>query len=258
MILGLLLTVPAFNDTQAQESRVLTLDKITQISDYALVLEFSEPIAINLFQSSRGPWCAIRIVDGSDTLQFTGGAWEVGQELQFGGSIEYADSKHDKLIFTLQSGHLGVETINDITAFKGELAAFRAGNSVKFCMEEVPFVIDAPAGDLLVENVTTQDGEVQLLATKHGGWDGVVMAWTVDYDYDIDLSATESIIAVTKYEGDILALGTGSIDGNKGGETVVKNDPLVIALWLGGSVILALAAFFVLKAILGRKAGRTS
>lgn len=95
----------------AQEERVLTLKRAVQVNDTQIVLEFSEPIAINLHQSNRGPYCPVRLVNSSGgTTRFNNEKHllhpQYNTHLQWIGSLQFLDSKHDRLIWTLTSSTL--------------------------------------------------------------------------------------------------------------------------------------------------------
>ena len=61
----LVVLVLACLPVSAQQERVLTLKRAVQVNDTQIVLEFSEPIAINLHQQNRGPYCPIRLISSS-------------------------------------------------------------------------------------------------------------------------------------------------------------------------------------------------
>jgi hypothetical protein len=82
----------------------LTLNRAVAINDNQIVLEFSEPIAVNLNGSNRGPWCALRLVGENDTLAWSGGAENAGTALQFPGTMMFLDSKHDRIIWSMTPG----------------------------------------------------------------------------------------------------------------------------------------------------------
>ena len=170
----------------AAEDSAVTLERVVQINDYQLVLEFSQPIAFNYYSLSNGPFWAIRITDASYKLQKSGNT-----NLQWPGVLTYADAYHDRLLFTLSSSRLGIDTITGIMNFEGQLSAFK-GSLVTFCFEEVPGG-QSQGNDGFVGNVYDSIGMVQLAANRKGTVDGLYVPIEKDFSYSIDFSATEGI-----------------------------------------------------------------
>lgn len=63
------------------------------------MIEFSEPVKINYYGVSSGPYYAVRMTDSSWALQKS----EENQYLQWTGTVTYADNIHDRLLFTITS-----------------------------------------------------------------------------------------------------------------------------------------------------------
>lgn len=235
------------------EDRILTLERAVQIDDYHIVLEFSEPIAINLHGSNRGPHCSIRVVGDNYTLKWTGQT-NYSTALQFNGALEYVDDKHDRLLFSLTSRTFGIAKISEITGFEGELAPY-SDYTTAMCLEEVPFETDTLVNNGHLDNITTADGEVYLWSNRPGGWDGCYADIVIDYSYDIDLTKTESIENAIKHDQPVFALGAAREPAPEP-ITVVKNDPLVFALWIAGGAVAAAVLVTVGIIIRKRKAVR--
>ena len=246
LVLGLfVLAVPSGQTAQA--ARVLTFDRAIQINDYQVVLEFSEPIAINLKQQNTGPYCAIRLVTNEKNEL---GKTKEGTILQWKGTIEYADATRDRLVWTLADNRLGVATVNDIVNYRGNLAAY-SEYPVKFCVEEIPFDKTVPAATGLLDNVTTVDGEVHLAANRPIGYDGAYCPLETDYNYPLDLTKTQSLI-------DRVVKATMSVNTtveNAPVEEVIVDttpEPLVSALIIGGGAVVA-AILVVIGAVIAKK-----
>lgn len=236
--------------------RLLTFDRAIQVDDYHIVLEFSEPIAINLKGMNRGPHCSIRIVGSNYSLQWKG-AVTYGTALQWQGSLEYLDSKHDRLVYTLTATTLGVTCIADITNFRGELAKY-SKFSAAFCLEEVPFETEELINNGLLDNITTADGEEYLWSNRPGGWDGSYQPIEIDYSYPADFSKTESVERIPERTESAIALGTGVAQEDEPvveTVTVVKNDPVVFCLLIGGGLVVGALIAIVLILILRKRKG---
>lgn len=227
-------------------ARILTMDKATQINDYQIVLEFSEPIAINLKQQNAGPYCAVRMVVNQKNQYAT---TEEGTVLQWKGSIEYADANKDKLLWTLADNRLGVTTVSDIINYRGQLAKY-SDYAVRFCVEEMPFDTTIPAATGLLDNVTTLDGEVHLSANRPIGYDGAYVPIEVNFNYPIDLTKTQSLVS-RQVDAQI---SVSDIPYGAQVNQIIDTtpDPMVAAIWIGGSVLLAVA-MIVIGAVCAKK-----
>ncbi len=258
LILGLLALIPKA-PVSAQEDRTLTVDRVVQISDYDIVIEFSEPIAFNLHDSSsRGPWVSLRIVNAGMVIQFDSGMVDIGNALQWMGSLAFTDETHDKLIFSIEPSTFGVKNINDITSFKGELAKFRAGNQVHFVIEEICFRQDIPFSNGCLDNITTADGEVYLWGNRHspGTYDAVSLPIEVDYTYQVDMTKLESIAAAANTDENILTvIKAGEDPGTDLNKPSNEPGSTNLWLWIGGGALFAVAEAVILIAVF-RKAGK--
>jgi len=239
LIIGLcVVMVPFVGTTQA--ARILTFDRAVQINDYQIVMEFSEPIAINLKQTNSGPYCAIRLVTNEKNEL---GRSKEGTILQWKGTIEYADANHDKLLWTMADNRLGMVTVNDILNYRGALAPY-SEYKAKLCIEEIPYNTTVPAATGLLDNVTTADGEVHLSANRPIGYDGAYCPIEINYNYPIDLTKTESL---TKSEVSAqIGVATQTLEPSiENAEATAEYDPLIVAVIFGGSALAAIALVVV-------------
>lgn len=258
LVLAVVLCVGLCSGVPTQAEDLLTFDRAVWINDYQIVLEFSEPIAINLLQSSRGPWISIRIVKGNNTLIWTGGSEPYGTALQWSGALQFVDEKHDRILYTISGTTMSALTVVDVMNYKGGLAEY-SKNPIKMSVEEVPYDLANVAEDGFLDNVTSLDGSKRMWANKPGAYDGTYVDIVKDYSYQIDQSKLEPLKARNVYEGSILFLGDGSHKNNPDGEQqiIVKNDPATVVMFLGGAVLIA--AVLIVVALLAskkRKAGK--
>lgn len=160
----------------------LTIKSAAAINDTQVVLEFSGPIAINLQEENRGPFMAIRYVDESGNLVWSGEP-EESTSLQFEGSYTYYNDEHTQILWTMnEASTLHANTLTDVLTYAGELSAY-SDSDIMFCIEEVPYA-DIDMGNALICNITNENGTVHLAATKLGGWDGTYVTLTADYDLE--------------------------------------------------------------------------
>lgn len=243
--------------------RKLTCDAMYQVSDTQIVIEFSEPVAINLNGNNYGPYVALRLVTSTGgTTRITNlKSGNYGQYLQWNGTLQYLDSKHDRLIWTFtQAGYIGCSSITDVRNRVGELSESAYDKYVlALVMEEIPFI--EPGTDLGVCNITTEDGKVALTPTKPTGWEKVVMEPVVNYSYPVYKNKIENIPRgnsgfTFEYEGGSVInpgeLNPLSEELETSAKQVVKNDPVILAAILGGSVLLS-AALIVVGIVIRKK-----
>lgn len=256
-ILSMLLLVAVLltGFTVSAAERKLTLDRAVQINDTQIILEFSEPIAINKYQENVGPFTAIRLLtDGQPTRISDAKSLYYGEYLQWAGSLEYVDSKHDRLVWTIYQSAVGVDTIEEIRNYTGELANYKH-LPMALTLEEYPYDTDHRFVDNAICNVTTRDGSVYLTPSLPSGWEKCNLFIEVDYSYPVDLSATESVVEGISFDRQLLFRGseidvTEPVDESvtvpeEEPVRVLKNEPWIIAAILGGSV----AVFALLLAI---------
>ncbi len=240
--------------------RKLTLDRAVQISNTQIILEFSEPIAINKNLDVRNPAMLVRIVNGSGALQRVTDSTSKNylSNLQWEGEIQYVDSKHDRIVWTLADDNMGVKSISEITGFAGELEKFK-NYKVAFVIEEIPENASSLSTDNTVCNITTQDGTVYLTPTQPTGREKCIIPLETDLSYRVNLSATETTQEeqeMTKFDMPLIALGDGKFAGAETAITetvrVLQNNPLYVALILGGGAVV-LAALVVVSLVLKKR-----
>ena len=244
----------------------LTVKRAVQVSNNQLVVEFSEPIAVALTQA-RGPFIALRLVNkgGNAAIKTDDGK----EYLQWQFSAQFLDKEHDRLLCTMSTVAAGVDTIDGIRNFTGALTKYANRNwELRLVIEEYPDD-RVNYSDCGVCNITTPDGSKMLFPTHISGFESVSVLLEKDLSYAFDPSLAESTKMVVGLDADTIVMMDGdeylALQAQKEPtvETIVKtvevtaNDPLVIALVLGGSVLVGLLA--VLIAVLvtkKRKAGK--
>lgn len=248
VLLCLSICLPLAVKSNAAEK--VTLDRAVAISDTQIILEFSEPVAFNYNDSNTGPFTAIRLVDGTDTL-----LWKGDTPMQATGFMTFVDSKHDRVLWTITEMLGGNATVTDILGFKGDLSGYKSGNSIKFCIEEIPYDNAVGIGDGLLDNVTNADGTVNLTASRPIGRDGVYVPIETDFDYEVDITATESISSEQKSEDNFkISVTTYDPAAAEAAEKAGQPNMILIIGLLAGSVILV-AAIFVCIVFRTRKKG---
>ncbi len=244
--------------------RELTFERAVQINDTQIVLEFSEPVAVNIHGNNRGPYVAIRLVNGlgGGTLfdKTTDKDPLYKKNLQWPGMLQYLDEKHDRLLWTMTSGgtSFGVTTINDIVNYKGVLADY-SDRRVAIVIEEVPFDETKVTANDAIDNITTEDGEVYLTPTYPAGWERVTAPFTVNYSYPADLNkvqSTELFASSDTYAVPILEPGdiTDLEDNKNSVVRVLKNNTIITAAILGGGALLCVA--MIVTSLIVRKKRR--
>lgn len=247
--------------------RKLTLDRAVQINETQIVLEFSEPIALNL-NAKYGPYFALRLVDAGQPTTITNiKSVYYGEYLQWPGTVKYVDNKHDRLIWTMNGPAIGVGTISGVVNHIGELAEY-AHLPATFTLEEVPVSTEEMFVDNKICNVTTRDGQVYLTPTLPTGWEKCNVLIEKDFEYEVDLSHTESTFEYMSYQGQDLVMNGSLMEVEKpttDSEEVLqevqkeiqtirvsKNDPMWIAGILGGGT-LVLVVLVVIGLVVRKK-----
>lgn len=235
--------------------RKLTLNRAVQINETQIVLEFSEPIALNL-NAKYGPFFALRLVDAGQPTTITNvNSVHFGQYLQWPGTVEYIDSKHDRLIWTMNGPVVGVGTISGVINHEGELSQY-AHLPATFTLEEVPVSTEEMFVDNKICNVTTRDGQVYLTPTLPTGWEKCNVLIEKDFEYEVDLSHTESTFEYMSYQGQELVMNGATMEIEKPDTEqkepvqevqkeiqtiqVLNNDPMFIAVILASGTLLLL------------------
>lgn len=262
IVIALLCCLPV----QAAE-RQLTVKRAIQVNDNEIVIEFSEPIALNYHQTNRGPHMALRITNAGGTVQrYTEELLHPSYNavLQWNGTVQFVDDKHDRLIWTLTDRTFDCSTVTDILNWEGLHGVYKNKYFVTFGIEEVPYDTTVPSADGKLCNITTADGEVYLTPLYLNGWEDCNLPVEVDFGYKIDRSQfnpSESINEVKGITQNPISEGNGPIEevtDDSTGEIqttqVVKNDPFVIAMILGAGVAVAGLLMFIIIRIKKRKA----
>ncbi len=248
----LMLTMLACLPVSAAEERKLTLDRVVQINDMQLILEFSEPVAINYHDVNRGPYCAVRIRKANQGVTRVQSGQYQNQYLQWDGSLQYVDDKHDRLVWTMTTGKIDANSITDIRNYNGILQDYKE-QLVSFTIEEVPYDQSGGYTNNAIDNVTTEDGEVYLTPTRPAGYEAVNMPIEVNFNYKVDLSNVESVTRPETYDHALLEQGAGTaVEETPAVAQVVKNDPLILAAILGGGALVC-AALIVIAVVIAKK-----
>lgn len=243
----------------------LTVKRAVQVSKNQVIVEFSEPIAVALTQA-RGPFIALRLVSkGGNAAIRTN---DDKGYLQWQMGAQFVDSKHDRLLLTMSTVALEVDTIDGIRSFEGALAAYAGRNlELRLVIEEYPDD-RTNYSDCGVCNITTPDGKKVLFPTHVSGFEAVSVILERDLKYGFDPNLLESTQAIIGLEADTIVMYDGATYESKQvavdekpviikTEEVVKNDPLVMALVLGGGLLIGLVAVVVAICVSKkRKAGK--
>ncbi len=248
----LMLTMLACLPVSAAEERRLTLDRVVQINDMQLILEFSEPVAINYHDVNRGPYCVVRIRKANQGVTRVSGGQYDQQYLQWDGSLQYVDSKHDRLVWTMTNGKIDANSITDILNYNGYLQNYKE-QLVSFTIEEVPYDQSGGYTNNAINNIPTEVGEVYLTPARPANWESVNMPIEVNFNYDVDLSHVESVARPETYDHALMEQGIGAVVEETPAMTqVVKNDPLILAAILGGGALVC-AALIVVAVVISKK-----
>ena len=260
-VILLLVLVLAGLPVRAAE-RKLTLNRAVQINATQIILEFSEPIAVGKMTEGRKPAMLLRIVNSSGVLQTIKDTKSKNYKanLQWEGTIRYTDSKHNRIVWTLDDDNVGVKSINDVTGFKGELESF-SKQKVAFVIEEIPVDGSSLSTDNTVCNITTQDGLVYLTPTLPNGREKCILPVEVDPGYRVNLSNTESteeaVDTKVNFANPLIALGDGDYykleTPNAEPIRRLSNNPILVAGILGGGVVVMAALIVVSLIILKKK-----
>lgn len=247
---------------QAAEETPLTVKRAILINDNQVVIEFSEPIALNYHQSNRGPHIAIRFINKNGALQkFTdcdvvSPYYDVN--LQWNGTHQFVDGNRDRLIWTKTDGAFGAETIRDIVECKGVLAPLKDKYRVVLAIEEVPYDTNAAYTDNAICNITTTDGTRYLEPMMPSGWEKTNIPMDIDYNYYVDPSKFIAANVVDQNKRpNPLSKGNGieiEVKDPQPIEQVVRNNPFVGLTIIGGWVVLAAILTVVVILIKKRKA----
>ncbi len=244
----------------------LTVKRVVQVSNTQVVIEFSEPIAVALTQA-RGPFLALRLVTKGNNAAIRSD--DDTEHLQWQFSAQFLDSKHDRLLCTMSTVAQGVNTIDGIRNFAGNLSQYASRNwEMRFIIEEYPDDRNNYA-DCGVCNITTPDGSKVLFPTHVGGFEAVALLVEKDLNYAFDPNLVEPTQVMAGLDADVIVMMDGAeylaMREDEEDATqpivnlveVVKNDPMIIALMLGGGLVVgALAVLIAVLVSKKRKAAK--
>jgi hypothetical protein len=264
LVCGLLLGLPF--TAQAKDSDLLTLDRVIQISDSELILEFSKPVVLNKFQSNRGPYGALRFVNSSNAVGYAYNKYDVkGDALQWAGTYSYIGDDHSKLLWTINMTRFGCGTITQIMNMKNEDALRGIEKDklkLRFVLEEVPFNENAITADGKIDNVTTEDGKQYLTPTYPKGWESCAMDFEVNFNYPINRDEVVGVSSASQnWDFDIMWKGEGIVVEETDAPEVeivrvLKNDPKTIALIFAADLLAV--AVLVIVLVIKKKKGKAA
>jgi len=222
LLLCMVLLASMFLVTNTQAADQVYLERAICINDTQIVLEFSEPIAINKNGNSAGPWICMRVLY-PDNNTVTGGPRE-DNCLQASGGWEFVDEQQDRILWTMDIGCIyeSNETISSIVNFENDM--WRYGlYTVKMYIEEIPFSRDNPGGDWN-DNITSLDG-LRHLGTNVQYFEPSWSATVCDIEFDSDYVLYREVEKEIEPNGGI-TLGTEVVNEIKEEPQVVDNDPI--------------------------------
>ena len=246
-------------DSDYYQSDWLVAERAVQISSNQIVVEFSEPIAINLNQK-KGPFVSVRLVSKNGSgVKYTD---DKTTYLQWQFSMQYLDSKHDRLLLTMSTAALQVNDLDEIRAFSGPLAQYADRDwEMRLVIEELPDD-KTDYSDFGVCNITSTDGSKMLFPTNVWGYEAVSLSIDRDLSYEYDKNLVESTKSDTALSPDAIVILDAEEYRQEHDDSVrpthvttvqvVQNNPLLIAGILGGSALIG-AAILVVVLLLGKK-----
>jgi len=218
-----------------------------QVNENQIVIEFSEKIKVE----DTAPYMAIRYVTEEGVLAWDGPV-DQGTPLQFGGSWEYLDDSHDKIIFTLPINNMGgASTISDILEYKKDLSKY-SGYEAKFAFEEVRYD-DSDIYDFVICNISSADDDNAKLKanlSKPGWQDGLYLDIEKNFDYVLpEKSEAETPVSeesITENAEDVQDISETVTTVSKGSSEGMVSLPIwEYVLIIGLLVILAPVMVFI-------------
>ena len=248
----------------ATQENTLKIERAVLINDTQVVIEFSEPIAFNFHQKNRGPHIAIRLIDSHGYMikhtrcEVTDAYYN--RNMQWNGSHQFVDDQHDRIIWTIADGNLGMKNIKEILNMSGRLEPYKGKNRVVIVIEEVPYDTNVTYTDNAICNVTTDDGKHYLTPLMPAGWERTNTPLTIDYTYHVMPSKFESVERDANMPNP-LSMGDGRFElesetkvDESGPNLVVKNNPAIATGIIIGGIVLASAMAIVIVWLKKRKA----
>ncbi len=142
-------------------------------------VKFSEPI-----EFISNPFMALRFIDENGNLAWDGVEGQGGKPLQWEVKWEYADSKKDTLIFTLDAVYYGVGNLTQLMNYSGELSQFKdKGYTLVLGIEDLPNENNpVQFGNGRIEAIASIATGNRLSANRAEYFDKLYFEFTTDYD----------------------------------------------------------------------------
>lgn len=267
LVLGLLVSMPFAAQAEETEYREIYLEAAYKVSDTQILFQFSEPVKIN----TKNPWVDVRLTNTSGSI--IGKYDAAGNRVayyQWSANIQYFDAEHDKILLTMTADVYGCGTFTEMLSGKGQFDEDPVKNAAieeKIQKGTYRFLAGLEETYLVNKNEFMADGALKNLCAES---DDSVFVWPTR------LSAGEAVHAwidelkplpanivndPNKYESmggkgqqwdfDVISLGTPLETEDEAPVeivTVVKNDPMMIAIIMGAGVVVAavLVVVFIL------------
>lgn len=269
LVVGLLLSLPFAVQAEEKEFREIYVTGTYKVSETQVLFVFSEPIKLN----GKAPWIDLRMTNASGAIIgiYDNAGNRTGYQQWTGVTTQYADEVHDKLILTVNGEQWGCDGFSDLYSGKGTFDADAKKNAEileKIEKKSYRFLIGMEETYLITPNEVMNDGMLKnFVSEKEDGvyvWPTRLNAGECVHAYLDELDPLPASIKLdpNKFESlggsgqtwdfDIMELGTPLEEEveneNKVITTVVKNDPMMIAIILGAGVLVAavLIVVFVL------------
>lgn len=254
LMLSLILCLPLTAQAEEEEWREVYLDAAYKANDKQIIFDFSEPIKINF--GLRTPYVDIRLTDKSGNI--IGIYDKAGNRTAYYQwttvDYQYLNEEHDKIIFTLTDEWFGCDSISDLLSASGTFP-----DDVKEKIEKgtyrfyVGMEEKYPAGNKELTNdgmhknlMSEADSNVFVWPTKMTGLE-CVHYWLDELqplpaDIVVDESKFESMSgAGQKWDFDIMSFEDNreetEVEPLAKVTTVVKNNPLTVAIFLAVAVL---------------------
>jgi len=259
LVLSLVLCLPFSIQAQEPQFHEVYLDAGYKISDTQIVLEFSEPIKVNV----KNPWYDIRMTNREGTIQarYDAAGNQIGWYM-WNVTLEYFNSDHDKLLVTLKDSLCDCDTISELVNAQG---SFSEDVKEKINNGTYRFIVNVEELYFGNPNDYINDGNLQNLVSEANPeayvWpnklgNGEAVIWWLDEllpkpaNMVVDASKFEALTGGGQdWESSILSAGeiedTETEEAEPDVVTMVKYDPLRIAAILGAGVLAAVVLVLV-------------
>lgn len=269
LVVGLLLSLPFAVQAEEKEFREIYVTGTYKVSETEVLFVFSEPVKIN----GKNPWIDLRMTNASGAIIgiYDNVGNRTGYQQWNAVTTQYADAKHDKILLSVSGEQWGCDGFSDLYSGKGTFDADPKKNAEileKIEKKSYRFLIGMEETWLVNPNEVMNDGMLKNLVSETDPdvfvWPTRLNAGECVHAYLDELDPLPASIKLdpNQYEPmggkgqdwdfDIMELGTPLEEEveneNKVITTVVKNDPMVIAIILGAGVLVAavLIVVFVL------------